>query len=229
MSNDPNSAPNLAADVAANLRAILDRESAKRNQVNQVKQQADELAKMKDEVQTLLKALAGVKPAPVDPVQSVSEEVRSLREELAALKADRERANQEATLGAIREQVVQSIRGHKDGYELVRALGAEELVFQTMVDHLKTTGKLLTEQDAAKLVEDNLSKQVDKALAVESVRKRVSAAAGTATQPGSNPAASPALTNAGTSTQASLTPPPAKTGFPDSAAIEAAIKRHTGQ
>jgi hypothetical protein len=218
MSNVPN-----AAEIAQGLRTILDRENAKRQSEQQAQKERDELQALKAEMASIVQALRG-KQEPADPVQALRQDLEAFRQELTQLKTEREQHSREAMLGQIREQVVSDLRGRKDGYELIRATGAEDLVFQTIVTHFQTTGKMLTAEEAATQVEKNLSDQVDKVIALESVKKRLNG--GTVTPSTGNAETPPGLNNSVSSTTASAVEAPPHVGLPGPAQIAAALKKH---
>lgn len=88
-------------------------------------------------------------------------EIRTLKEELAREKAEREaKLKDEETqrlLGTVRENIKKTIESAKESYELIDAFDASSLVFDVMANYSRETGgEYLPEKDACDQVEKYL-------------------------------------------------------------------------
>ena len=115
---------------------------------------------------------------PEQAVRGVQAEVEALKAKIeadrqAALKTEQERAAAEATRleAEYKESVSEFVTVHAADYQLTQALGASDLVFQEIRAAYKDGGRVLSEADAAALVEKRLEDAVHKALGAERMKK----------------------------------------------------------
>lgn len=115
-------------------------------------------------------------PGP-DPTEELKQELQQLKSELMETKKMTAEEKREEALNEARQAVRTTIE-EADGYELVKATESYDQVFNTIVNHYEETGEVLSEDQAAKQIEEQLSGVVDRLLQTESVKKRLSGGEG---------------------------------------------------
>lgn len=104
-------------------------------------------------------------------------EIRQLKEELKAIKegltTEKQRAEQEAT-GQALQRANEQVRKicETDDYELIRSFDDYDLVLDTAAEYYRSTGKMVSLEEAAKFVEGHLEKKLEKILAAKKVAAR---------------------------------------------------------
>lgn len=83
-------------------------------------------------------------------------------EKKQALEDEKERIAQESldVINGFKQNLNQFIEGKKDQYELVNLHGAQESVFQAIEMHFEQTGKVLSMEEAAGLIEEQLEEDI---------------------------------------------------------------------
>jgi len=126
------------------------------------------------------------KPTPALEAKAVRDEVQRLREELE----ERERSRQEAaerraleeqerrqeeteqTIRQWKEELSGFVKQQKDDYELINLYGEYDLVADTVEAYHQRTGKVLTNKEAADVVEAHLAEAAEKAIASKKLSAR---------------------------------------------------------
>ena len=106
-------------------------------------------------------------------------EVRKLQRQLEATKAEVERrfqemqaAEQERARLAQRQQVIDFTRNNSDTYAHIASTEAYDLVDQAVQVHYQQTGQVLSNVDAARVVEEGLERLIESVLTNDSLRAR---------------------------------------------------------
>lgn len=196
-------AVSMSPQAARHLATLLDKERKAKKEREDAEALRNELGPIA-EARNLVKQgkvadalrLLGVDPSEgqkalassLDPNEALREELRALRAEVSQLRDREENFGRDSALRDAETQVAEYVRG-SGKYDLVRATGSEALVFQTILAHYEKTGEVLTEDRAAEHVESQLSAQVDKVLAVPSVRSRLQGGQATGDQATAEPTA----------------------------------------
>lgn len=98
-------------------------------------------------------------------------EIQALREELESYKksaeekekTNLERQNEEVVSGYIKH-ITKFVADNSEKYELINTLGHQQDVYETIVEMHKKTGKVISDEEAADLVEKFLMDQTEKQL-----------------------------------------------------------------
>jgi hypothetical protein len=112
--------------------------------------------------------LNGEKPTPEQEINSVKSQLEAFRREqeereLAKEKAAQEAAHKEyeATIEAFKGKVNEYITTNSEKFELINLHEANGLVFDTIEEYFNNTGKIMTIEKAAELVEGYLEEQIE--------------------------------------------------------------------
>ena len=112
--------------------------------------------------------LNGEKPTPEQEISSVKSQLEAFRREqeereLAKEKAAQEAAHKEyeATIEAFKGKVNEYITTNSEKFELINLHEANGLVFDTIEEYFNNTGKIMTIEKAAELVEGYLEEQIE--------------------------------------------------------------------
>lgn len=98
-----------------------------------------------------------LKPSQPDPTSSLKSELESVKQELEALRGYSKQTAREKALQETKSAVYSYVEGNEE-FPAINGYGqeAKDLVFQTMVSQLESTGELKSEEDAAREVEQTL-------------------------------------------------------------------------
>lgn len=168
---------------------------------------------------------------------TASAEVAALREELEALRVEQEAARAKAEEAAAarlaaehaavieeaRSEAVAFVESNSTRYELTTINGAATLVPQVREQHFARTGKLLTVEQAADLVEKHFESLADR---IATARKVQAKAAPTAPAPAATPPAERRTLSNSLTASTSSAPPKART---EADRIRAALARLEGK
>lgn len=165
----------LTSSQETTLRAIMARDAAVRQKEEELRQREQDalagiqLAKLAKENPAKFLSSIGLSPADFaekakdvsepDPIKPVASEVAQLRQQLEAMKAEREKAQMEAVLHDALSQI-RSTLSESEEYPTMKTVGddAYDLVTDAIRQHYQATGELLSEAAVAKNTEDWLSK-----------------------------------------------------------------------
>lgn len=177
------------------------------------------------------RVLNGNVPTPADEVASLREEIERLRvdQESARVKAEEAAAarlavEQKAIIEEARVQAVEHVRTNPTRYDLTIANFGETLVPQVREEHFARTGKLLTVEQAADLVEKHFEGIADRVANARKFQAKLQSR--TSPAPAATPpAAQKTLSNALTASATAATPKARS----DADRIRAALARLEGK
>lgn len=132
-------------------------------------------------------------PGP-DPTEELQKELQQLKQEVTETKKQAEERKRQEALQEAQTAVQQTIE-QAEGYDLIKATDSYDQVFQTIIEHYEQTGEVLSENDAAAKVEENLSSTVDRLLQLDVIKKRLGGA-GSEEAPQAKPTGMGTLDNA---------------------------------
>lgn len=108
-------------------------------------------------------------PNPLDPL---AQRLEALEAQLLEAKREKETQSQHEVLQSVRGEVHTYVSGNADKFPLTNAAGEQDAVFVRLYA-AQQQGQTLSEEDAAREVEESLEKMVKAVLANESVRDRL--------------------------------------------------------
>lgn len=99
-------------------------------------------------------------------IKTVKEEIEALKAQLQAEKEAMQKAQEEKSrqehefqIQQAKETIAQEIRSFGDEFELINTFDEHEMVFETMMEHFKKTGRMMEVKEAATLVENYIETQ----------------------------------------------------------------------
>jgi hypothetical protein len=107
-----------------------------------------------------------------DPTQELKQEIQELKSRLTEQQKKDHEKQREEYLNDARNSVYDYLNS-SDSYELIKATGSQEAVFQKILQHYEQTGDILSEDQAAQEVEENLSGVVDSMLKTSKVQQKL--------------------------------------------------------
>ncbi len=104
--------------------------------------------------EAILSGQSGLNPE----IQSIQKEMKSLKEDFQKTLSDRDQQQEQQVLKEIRN-TVDALAASGDEFEMIRVRQAQQDVVSLIHQVFKTEGKVLTEREAARLVEEELIKE----------------------------------------------------------------------
>ena len=125
-----------------------------------------------------------------------SKELESIRNDLLERDKKAEEQKYQDTINSYMSELTNFVN-ESDKYELIRANDAVDLVFDVVDNHYKETGNILSNEEAANLVESELEEELKRVMA--SAGKKLGYGISEPKQPAKEPTQSPTLSNSQTS------------------------------
>lgn len=185
----PHEDPKLAARFAALARkekAIRERESKLASDAKAYKewQETQALAKSNpieflqrsglsyDEITNYLMN-EGLPPSIDKKVESIEEKIRKYEEAQVAARQEAQRQQIDAQLNAFKKTIHEHIDTHADRYELIKAEGVQDEVYQLIEQHFAHTKEVMPIEKAAQAVEDFLFEEAKKLAKVNKLKSLI--------------------------------------------------------
>lgn len=154
------------------------------------------------------------KPKPEDQIKSLADQIAEMKQEQVKKAEADKQARIQAEKDALasqekqaRDQVRSEIASLGEEYEFINLFGEHDLVYDTMLEHFKKTGRVMSVEDAAKQVEDYLEKEeVEKITKAKKFQSKYSPQSKQDAGKGAD-GHSPAITNRTASSPQGVVPP----------------------
>ena len=86
-------------------------------------------------------------------MQQLEQEIRAVKEERASESIAARKAAEEQAVAGFKAEISRHVEAGSDKYKHIKAFGGDELIFDTIDAHAAKTGKLMSVDEAAELVE----------------------------------------------------------------------------
>jgi len=172
-------APSQPAEPALDgrLANLAKREREIQQQMAQLKQERqnlvsrDELGNLWKSDRSKLRELLGASPDELPDLKApeADDPVRSLKEEIEAMKRQREEETQQKAINEVKGHINSILSQDKDAFELIHAYDAHDMVFDLVVDHYREHQEALDYKEAANRIEKYLEDQIKRATSTKKV------------------------------------------------------------
>lgn len=163
----PTPTPGPDSQLDSRLVAISKREREIQQKMDAFKQEKQgmvaksDLSNLWKSDRSKLRELLGASPEELPDLQTAAPDpYKSLKEELDALKQDKQQENHARAVKEAKQNLSTFLDSDKDAYELIHAFEGTDMVFDYMVDHYKEHQESLDFKTAAEHVESHLLDQL---------------------------------------------------------------------
>lgn len=126
------------------------------------------------EYDDLVKYMLGGEKVPAESlVKQTDARVKALEEKLAAYEQEKVTAQEEKAISSFKNDIKEKVTASEE-YELIRAFESYDTVYNVIEQHYTDTGKVLSIDEAAELVEAHLTQEVEEGVKKISSTKKLS-------------------------------------------------------
>jgi hypothetical protein len=109
------------------------------------------------------------KPTPELEIRSVKQEIEDLRKEreqerqsILQKQAEAQKAEYEEKISAFKDEITDFVKSKADDFEFINQYGQFDLIYETIEAGFHQNGKMMSIEEAARLVESHLESEVEK-------------------------------------------------------------------